>query len=99
MLLHQRGGDRSPSNGSSGILEDVIPTALIAGLVLGRWWWTPLLVGIAWALLVGIDASCRGSCSVGAFALGTVNAAVGMAIHRGVRALVDRVNRANREPA
>lgn len=68
----------------------MIPTALLAGLALGRWWWTPLLVGFAWAVLVGVEGSCRGSCSASAFALGTLNAAVGTAIHQGVRALLAR---------
>jgi hypothetical protein len=77
----------------------VIPTALLAGLVLGRWWWTPLVIGIAWALLVGIDGSCRGSCTPSAFVLGTLNGATGMLIHQGVRALVGRINRPDHDPA
>lgn len=71
----------------------MIPTTLLAGLVLGRWWWVIMPISAAWALLLVSD----GSVSVGAVALGALNAAVGVAIHQGVLALL-RVLRTTARP-
>ncbi len=60
----------------------MIPTLLLAGLVVGRWWFVPI-AGVVWAVLV--DAS------VAAFALGAANTAVGVAVHRTVVLLLRRL--------
>ncbi len=88
-----------PGGRSAAILKTVIPSALLVGVLVGRWWWTPLLVGVAWALVVAIDGSCRGLCSISAFGLGTANAAIGMVIYQAVRALLRRFNRTDRDAA
>jgi hypothetical protein len=63
----------------------VIPTMVLLGLVLGRWWWAALVAAaVGWPLLlvvtnvVPLDAGL-----IGAAALATVNAAVGVVVHQG----------------
>ena len=51
----------------------MIPTLLLAGLVVGRSWFVPL-AGAVWVALVHV--------SVPAFALAAANTAVGVAVHR-----------------
>ncbi len=63
----------------------MIPTLL----VVGRWWLVPV-AGVVWAVLVDAGA--------GAFALGTVNAAVGVAVHRGAVLFVRRLRRFLQDP-
>ena len=60
----------------------MIPTLLLAGLVVGRWWFVPV-AGVAWSLVVGADGL--------AFALGAANTAVGVAVHRTVVLLLRRL--------
>jgi hypothetical protein len=67
----------------------MIPALLVAGLVVGRWWFV-LIAGVVWAVLV--DAS------VAAFALGAANAAVGVAVHRTVVLLLRRLRRFLQDP-
>jgi hypothetical protein len=67
----------------------VIPTLLLAGLVVGRWWFIPV-AGLAWAVVV--DAS------VLAFALGAANTAVGVAVHSAAFLLVRRLRTFLRDP-
>lgn len=55
----------------------VIPTMLLVGLVVGRWWAIPL-GGVAWALLVAFAASLASGDIPLAAALGAVNVAVGV---------------------
>jgi hypothetical protein len=62
----------------------VIPTAIVAGLVFGRWWWTIFPITLAWALLLATE----GTFSFGGVALGFLNAAVGIAVHQAVLAVV-----------
>jgi hypothetical protein len=70
-------------------LESVIPTAILAGLIAGRWWTIPL-IGLGWSLLVLFDGSCRGTCAGGAFLLGFINGAVGVGFHRALRTVLRR---------
>lgn len=67
----------------------VIPTAIVAGLIVGRWWAIPL-IGLAWAAWILIEAVCAGWCFAQASLLGAANAAVGVAMHRGARHLLMR---------
>ena len=61
----------------------MIPTVLVAGLVLGRWWWQTLLaVAITWPVVV-VTAGDVGPATIPAAAVvGTANAAVGVAANR-----------------
>jgi hypothetical protein len=63
----------------------VIPVAILAGFVVGRWWVVIPLIGAAWATWLVADGVCSRGCSAGAFLLGTANGAVGVALHRVVR--------------
>ncbi len=62
----------------------MIPTALAAGILFGRWWLAPA-IGLAWtvAILATIDDTF--TALVGAFVFGTVNALVGVALHKLLR--------------
>ncbi|MEV0428538.1 hypothetical protein ACIBPB_12185 [Micromonospora sp. NPDC049836] len=65
----------------------MIPSLLLVGLVLGRWWWLPLLLAaVGWpALLVATGAMTVAPGLVGAAGLAVLNAAVGVAVHQAVR--------------
>ena len=74
----------------------VIPTVLVAGLVLAvlmpSWWWVPALA-VAWALLIALyDPEVIG----GALILGAANGLVGVAAGRGLRMLIDRARNGTR---
>ena len=70
----------------------MIPTMILFGLLLGRWWKVALVVGAsAWpALLWAQGVIAAPPEIVGAAALGLVNTAVGVMAHQLVRALVRR---------
>lgn len=70
----------------------MIPSLLLVGLVLGRWWWLPLLLAAAgWpALLLATGAMTVGPGLVGAAGLAVLNAAVGVAVHQAVRRVLPR---------
>ena len=57
----------------------MIPSMLLVGLVLGRWWVIPL-GGVAWALLVALAVSIAPGDVPLAAALGAANAAVGVLV-------------------
>lgn len=65
----------------------MIPSLLLVGLVLGRWWWLPLLLAaLGWpTLLVATEAMTVTPGLVGAAGLAVLNAAVGVAVHQAVR--------------
>jgi hypothetical protein len=74
----------------TGILILVIPTAILAGLLLGLWirWWAIPVVGVGWAVVIAfVDPSA----ALAGAALGSVNAAVGAAAAVGLCGLVTRV--------
>ena len=72
----------------------MIPTMILFGLVLGRWWKSAILAGaVVWPLLLvvtGVETTALGL--LAAAFLGGVNTAVGAAGHQAVLALVRQVN-------
>lgn len=68
----------------------MIPTAIVAGLILGRWWWSIPVIGLAWAALILSDRTCAGWCFAQASLLGAANASVGVAVHQLVRWIIGR---------
>jgi hypothetical protein len=65
----------------------VIPTAILAGLLLGLWirWWAIPVVGLGWAIVIAfIDPAVV----LAGAALGAANALVGVLIALGLRMLV-----------
>jgi hypothetical protein len=64
---------------------------LLAGLVVGRWWSIPFLA-LLWTGVIAatVDQATAGDL-VAATGLGAANAAVGVAVHRLLRAAIARV--------
>ncbi|MFK5636154.1 hypothetical protein [Ornithinimicrobium sp. LYQ103] len=62
----------------------MIPTMLLFGLVLGRWWKTCLVIGtLGWPLLLWFDNIIESPNDfLGAAGLAALNTAVGVAIHQ-----------------
>jgi hypothetical protein len=78
----------------------VIPTMILVGLLLGRWWRAALVVGAAgWPVLLWAQGlvSTPGEL-LGAAALGLVNTAVGVLVHQLGLALVRRARRPSPMP-
>ncbi len=62
----------------------MIPTAIVLGLVVGRWW-AVAVAAIGWALaLVATGVVALDEGAVGAASLAAANAMVGVAVHVGV---------------
>jgi hypothetical protein len=59
----------------------VIPTVLLAGVVVGRWWVVPL-AAVAWAGILFTNGSCDLTCAPGAAGLAIVNTAAGVLLHK-----------------
>lgn len=57
----------------------VIPTGIVAGLILGAWirWWAVPIIALAWAVAI---AFADPSSAIGAALLGAENGAVGVAL-------------------
>jgi hypothetical protein len=70
----------------------MIPTTFLFGMVIGRIWAIPM-AGIVWTLLIAFSDSCDGSCLPSSIALGLANAAVGVAVHKGVAYVISRASR------
>ena len=68
----------------------MIPTMILFGLLLGRWWKVALVVGASPALLWARGVIAAPPEIVGAAALGLVNTAVGVMAHQLVLALLRR---------
>ncbi len=67
----------------------MVPTMILFGVVLGRWWRTCLiLAAVAWPALVLADGSIGPSEFPGAARIGVLNAAVGALLVQGVLWLV-----------
>jgi hypothetical protein len=76
----------------------MIPTMIVFGLLLGRWWWAALIAAaVLWpALLVADGVIALSTAVVGAALFAVVNAAVGVAIHQAGLWGVRRLRSANR---
>jgi hypothetical protein len=73
----------------------VIPTAILAGFVIGLWirWWAVPVVAVGWAVVIGfIDPGSALSAGL----LGALNGLVGASAALGVRWLVDHSRRTAR---
>lgn len=79
----------------------MIPSLILLGLLLGRWWLLPLPVAaVGWpALLVATGATDIGPRLVAASGLALLNTGVGVAIHQGVLRIVRRLRRTTDGPA
>jgi hypothetical protein len=77
----------------------MIPTLIVFGLAVGRWWWFCLLAAaVGWpALLVVGDTMGLEWGLPGASVLAVANTLVGVLVHQGILFLVRQVRR--REPA
>jgi len=73
----------------------VIPTMILFGLLLGRWWRTALVAGTAsWTVLLWTQGLVDSPAEIaGAAALALANTAAGVMAHQGLLALVRRVSR------
>lgn len=85
----------------------MIPTLLLLGLVLGRWWKATLAVGVVGWVVVILVMQAGGTTSgiaapagvaLGAAALGFVNTAVGVAVHQGLLRAVRTVRSPSGHP-
>ena len=78
----------------------MIPTLIIVGLVLGRWWRvTPVGAAICWPLLLVANGTVAiGSELLGAAGLALANTLAGVAVHQLVRWIVGRLRRAGSRP-
>jgi hypothetical protein len=65
----------------------MVPTLLLLGLVLGRWWRTTLLVAVlGWPLLLLVDGTIDPGWTIaGAAGLAAVNTGIGILVHQGLR--------------
>jgi hypothetical protein len=63
----------------------MIPTMILLGLLLGRWWWAALITAaISWPmLLIATDVMALESGLFGAAALAVANAGIGVIAHQG----------------
>lgn len=73
----------------------MIPTMILVGLLLGRWWKTALVLGsTAWPVLLWTQGLIDTAPEIaGAAALALANTAVGAMVHQLVLALVRRARR------
>ncbi len=63
----------------------MIPTMILFGVVLGRWWWAALpLAAISWPILLLASDTIDAGQIPGAAMLGLLNAAVGVGVAQGV---------------
>lgn len=67
----------------------MIPTAIVAGFVLGVWlrWWAVPIVALGWAVVIAFGAGPVGA--LGGALLGAANAFVGVLPAVGLRKLLD----------
>jgi hypothetical protein len=60
----------------------MIPTVIILGILLGRWWrWSIPVLAAAWGVVVAVDVG-PSSIFVGAALLGAANAIVGVLVYQ-----------------
>jgi hypothetical protein len=79
----------------------MIPSLILFGVVLGRWWPVPLVIAaVGWPLLlVATDVMTVEPGLVGASGLAVLNTAVGVLVHQGVLRAVRRYRRARQSPS
>ncbi|MBQ0905059.1 hypothetical protein [Micromonospora sp. U21] len=76
----------------------MIPTLILVGLLLGRWWWLPLLISaVGWpVLLVATDTmNIEPGLIAAASGLAVLNAGAGVVVHQGILWAVRRARRVN----
>lgn len=62
----------------------MIPTLIVVGLVLGRWWIIPP-VALLWSIVLALTGVLSGTQDLVAAALiGALNVAVGVLVHKGI---------------
>lgn len=71
----------------------MIPTLIVLGLLLGRWWWQTLLAAaVGWPLLLVMEGVITADAGLaGALVFGVGNAAAGVLMHQAVLRLVRKV--------
>jgi hypothetical protein len=76
----------------------VIPTAIVAGLILGVWirWWAVPIVALSWAVAI---AFADPSSAIGGALLGAVNGAVGVAFALVLRRVLPAVRPRSNQPS
>jgi len=79
----------------------MIPTLILLGVVLGRWWPVPLVISaVGWPLLLLVtDVMTVEPGLVGASGLAVLNTAVGVLVHQAVLRAVRRWRRATNSPS
>jgi hypothetical protein len=79
----------------------MIPSLILLGLLLGRWWWLPLTIAaVGWpVLLVATETMDVTPGLVAASGLALLNAGVGVAVHQGILRAVRRLRPAPDGPA
>lgn len=76
----------------------MIPTLLVLGAVLGRWWRSTLVLGtVGWVVVLLATDVIGWSSVLAAAAFGFVNTAVGVAVHQGVLWAIRGAIRATRD--
>lgn len=78
----------------------MIPTMIVVGLVLGRWWRVALLVAaVGWPLLLGLMGLLESpTAALVSSALAVANTGLGVLVHQGVLHAYRRLSRRH-EPA
>ena len=72
----------------------MIPTMILFGLVLGRWWKSAIVAGaVLWAVSLLLAGIVGGAYVVSAAAFGAAHTAVGVAVHQATLWLVRSIRR------
>lgn len=78
----------------------MIPTMILFGLILGRWWKSCLTAGtVGWPMLLWVDGIIRSPSELfGAAGLAAVNTLVGVVVHQLLLCVVRSIRRSRRAP-
>ncbi len=72
----------------------MIPTMILLGLVLGRWWKSAIAGGaVVWPAILAFGGVIGGTDMLGAAAVGALNTAAGVAVHQAALWLVRSIRR------
>lgn len=72
----------------------MIPTMILFGLVLGRWWKSAIAAGVVvWPTILFLAGIIGGADVLGAAVFGAVNTAAGVAVHQATLWLVRSIRR------